>query len=200
MYLARITDRLLVIEGDYDICAMVDGYSPIEESYQLRIEIGRRYPKETPKVFEHGNRIPLDPEHHIFDDKSFCLGSEIKIKGILRRNPSLNDFCERLLTPFLYSVSYKMRFGIWPYGELKHGELGLIDDYEVLFNVHGKQAVLSVLQALGFRKRVANKLPCPCGCGERLGRCDFRFSLRAWREIASREWFRRHLKNRFKSS
>ena len=37
---------------------------------------------------------------------------------------------------------------------------------------------------------VANKKPCPCGCGVRLGRCNKRFILNRYRNLAPRRWFR----------
>ena len=80
---------------------------------------------------------------------------------------------------------------------LDHGEKGLIDDYSQLFNVNGKASVLRALKALGLRKREANKLPCPGGCGDRLGSCDYRFVLNEFRQVERRRWFRDHLQEAF---
>jgi len=61
-----------------------------------------------------------------------------------------------------------------------------------LGRANGKAAVLQVLKALGMRKREANKLLYPCGCGNRLGKCCYRFSLMQWRCLERRCWFRKH--------
>ena len=106
-------------------------------------------------------------------------------------------FFEKVVVRFIYAVSHRVEFGNFPYGELDHGEKGLIDDYSELFNVNSKTSVLLALKALGLRKRVANKLPCPCGCGDRLGSCNYRFFLNEFRQIERRRWFRFHLLESF---
>ncbi len=130
--------------------------------------------------------------HHINHDGSFCLGSEIKVKSILSKSPHMVAFSHQILTPFLYSVSHKIQFGSFPYGDLSHGEKGLVEDYQEIFKVHDKASVLTALKILSMRKRVANKLPCPCNCGSRLGKCDYRFFINRWRPLERRRWFNRH--------
>ncbi len=186
------------IEGRYDINAQMEGFNEIHDTYALKINIHEEYPRVIPSVFEIRNRIPKNLEHHIYNNGSFCLGSEIRLKAILSETPGIPDFAERILDPFLYSVSYKLKYNQFPNGELAHGEAGLIDDYERMFNVTGKDSVLKVLSALGKKKRVANKLPCPCGCGKRLGNCEFRFSLEKWRRLDKRRFFREHLSKLFR--
>lgn len=185
--------KVVCIEGRYDIHAQMEGFNEIHDSYALKIVIDEKYPREIPSVFETAGWLPRDLEYHIYSNGSFCLGSEIRLKAMLSETPSIPEFAERILDPFLYSVSYKLKYNRFPNGELAHGEAGLIDDYERMFNVTGKDSVLKVLSALGKKKRVANKLPCPCGCGKKLGNCEFRFSLEKWRRLDRRRFFREHL-------
>jgi len=193
MRLAEYGDEQAVIEGEYFLNAQMDGYEAIQETYKLRIIFPPRYPRSLPQVIELGNRIPKNSDYHTNKDRTFCLGSEIRLKSILFAHPSILDFIKKILDPFLYAVSYKLRYNFYPYGDLDHGEDGLIDDYQRLFNVADKASVLLVLRALGKRKREANKLPCPCGCRQRIGKCDFRFNLQRWRRLEKRRWFREHL-------
>ena len=193
MRLSEYGDERVVVEGEYYLNAEMDGYEAIQETYKITIIFPARYPRSLPQVTETGNRIPRNSDHHTHENGSFCLGSEIKLKSILFEHPSVIDFIKRILDPFLYNISYKLRYDLYPYGELDHGEDGLIDDYQRLFNVPDKASVLQVLRALGKRRRDANKLPCPCGCGERIGKCDFRFNLQRWRRLEKRGWFREHL-------
>ncbi|HOP48320.1 MAG TPA: hypothetical protein PK874_11730 [Desulfobacteraceae bacterium] len=188
-----LEEERATIEGEYYLNAQMDGYEAIQETYKLRIIFPDRYPRSLPQVTEIGNRIPRNSDHHTYENGSFCLGSEIKLKSILFEHPSIIDFIKRILDPFLYAISYKLRYDLYPYGELDHGEDGLIDDYQRFFNVADKASVLQVLRALGMRKREANKLLCPCGCGQRIGKCDFRFKLQRWRRLERRHWFREHL-------
>ena len=193
MRLVNMTERQAVVSGVYSLNAHMDGFKTVSKNYSLRITIPRDYPRSIPTVYETDAKIPRILEYHTYKDGSFCLGSEIKLKSILYEYPTLRDFAEKILNPFLYAVTYKILYGIYPFGELDHGEAGLVDDYQELFGVEGKASVLRVLVALGKRKRLANKLRCPCDCGSRISECDFRFRLVNWRQLAKRRWFRKHL-------
>jgi hypothetical protein len=193
MRLIEYGDEQAVVEGEYFLNAQMDGYEAIKETYKLRIIFPVRYPRSLPQVTETWNRIPRNLEYHTSDNGTFCLGSEIKLKSILYEHPSIIDFIKKILDPFLYAVSYKLRYNFYPFGDLDHGEDGLIDDYQRFFNVPDKASVLQVLRALGKRKSEANKLLCPCGCGVRIGKCNYRFKLEHWRRLENRRWFREHL-------
>ena len=192
MRLIELSAQQVVLEGEYEIDAQMQGFEPIKNTYQLQIVFPADYPKSLPAVRESEKTIPRTADYHTYGDGSFCLGSDIKLKSIVFEYPAVTDFVEKILDPFLYAVTYKVKHDIYPFGDLDHGESGLIDDYQRLFNVKGKAAVLLVLSALGKRKREANKLPCPCGCKHRIGKCDFRFGLQRWRKLDRRRWFREH--------
>lgn len=191
--LTNLTVKSIVIEGDFDIDAKIEGFDTIKDTYKLRIELNSNFPREIPIVFELENKIPSNEDFHVNQNRSLCMGSEIRLKSILHQAPSLETFAKEILEPYLYSISHKLQNDYFPIGELKHGIAGLIQDYEKLFNVKGECAVFRVLEILGSKERNANKLLCPCGCGDRLGKCNFRFSLEAWRRLDSKEWYREHL-------
>lgn len=193
MRLTEYCDEQVVVEGDYLLNAQMDGYDSIQGVFRLRIIFPDRYPRELPIVSELDGRIPRHMDYHTYTDGSFCLGSVIKLKNILFDSPTALDLVEQVITPFLYNIVYKLKYGVVPSGELDHGEKGLIYDYQRLFNVKGKYEVLQVLKALGRRKREANKLLCPCGCGGRIGKCNYRLFLQQWRRIEKRRWFKKHL-------
>ena len=190
--LTSLIDNAVVIEGYFDIDAKIEGFEKIEDSYKVRVILNSNFPRDIPIVFELENKIPSKEEFHVNSDGSLCMGSTIRLKSTLHQSPSLETFAQQILEPYLYSISYKLRNGYFPIGELKHGIAGLIQDYEELFNVKGKCAVLRVLEILGSKERIANKLLCPCGCGNRLGICSFRFSLETWRRLESKKWYRNH--------
>ncbi len=193
MRLVELNAQQVVIEGEYEIDAQMQGFEPILDTYQLQIVFPPDYPRSLPTVKESERRIQRTADFHTYEDGAFCLGSAIKLKSILCEFPTITEFVRRILDPFLYAITYKIKHDVYPFGDLDHGEAGLIDDYQCLFNVKGKAAVLLVLAALGARKREANKLPCPCGCKRRIGKCDFRFGLQHWRQLDRRRWFREHL-------
>lgn len=185
------------LQGEYQLKAQLDGCNLIERTFYLRIVCPSDYPNELPIVYDTAGYFPCNQDFHIYGDGSFCLGSELKIKSILIADSSLSAFFEKVVIRFLYAVSHKIEFGNFPYGELAHGEKGLIDDYSEMFRINGKSSVLLALKALGLRKRVANKRLCPCACGRRLGSCNYRFFLNEFRQIERRRWFRSHLLESF---
>lgn len=195
----EINDERLVLAGEYHLKARLLGSQLVERTYRLKLVCPRDYPAKLPTVIDEDKYFPRNQEYHTYGDGSFCLGSELKIKSLLMDDKSLSAFFSEIVDGFLYAVTHRIEYGSFPYGELAHGEQGLIDDYGEMFGVSGKLAVMGVLQALGKRKREANKLLCPCGCGQRLGRCDYRFFLNGFRKIESRRWFRQHLRTSFSS-
>ena len=195
--IVEINNERLVLAGEYHLKAQLAGSQLIDRTYLLKLVWPSDYPENLPKIIDEEKYFPRNQAYHTYSDGSFCLGSELKIKSLLQEDYSLSAFFEKIIDRFLYSVTHRIEFGNFPYGELAHGEKGLIDDYGEMFGVVGKKAVLYALRALGKRKREANKLPCPCRCGLRLGRCDYRFVLNRFRDIERRRWFRQHLRESF---
>lgn len=196
--IVEINNDKIELAGEYHLKAQLAGSQLVDRTYQLRLVCPRDYPRSLPKVLDEGKYLPRNQDYHTYSDGSFCLGSELKIKSLLREDHSFTAFFENIVDRFLYAVSHRIEFGVFPYGELAHGEQGLIDDYGEMFGLSGKLSVLRALRALGKRKREANKLPCPCSCGRRSGCCDYRFVLNEFRNVERRRWFRQHLKKSFK--
>lgn len=193
----EINAERLVLAGEYHLKAQLAGSQLVERIYRLKLICPHYYPEKLPIVIDEEIYFPRNQEYHTYGDGSFCLGSELKIKSLLRHDLSLSVFFEKIVDRFLYAVTHRVEYGNFPYGELAHGERGLVDDYGDMFRISGKLAVVRALQALGKRKREANKLPCPCCCGLSLGHCDYRFFLNGFRNIERRRWFRQHLNDSF---
>ena len=93
--------------------------------------------------------------------------------------------------PYLFAMSHKLQSGgPFAFDELQHGTKGILIDYADLFGLKTPEQARYALALLGMKKRRANKQPCPCDCGKRLGQCKFNARLRQFRQIASRGWFR----------
>lgn len=192
-----LNDSYVELEGSYELHARFEGGQVVKNCLELRIVIPRGYPKAIPTVYEISNKFPRTPDYHTYNDGSLCLTSEIRLRIACIENPKFADFFDAIVEPCLLSIDYKVNFGTTPFGELEHGESGLIDDYEKLFGVKGKESVMLTLKALGSKYREANKLKCPCKCGVRLGRCSLRFRLKPLRKLTKRRWYREHLANGF---
>jgi hypothetical protein len=93
---------------------------------------------------------------------------------LIQRHPSLLDFLERVIIPYLYGHSlHELGLGM-PFGELRHGDPGLLDDLAEMLGLSDPDNARRWLDATRKKKRVANKLVCPCGSNVRLGRCHNR--------------------------
>lgn len=188
--------RDLRLKGSFEFAAHHAKGGDIQDSFALEIIVPSGFPRELPRVTETGGRIPRTGEYHVNPtDSTLCLGSPLSLLLKLSKKPSLEGFAESCLVPYLFAIAHKLRNGgPLPFGELDHGVDGLFADYLQLFGLRTREQLIYAFRLLGMKKRRANKFPCPCGCGIRLGRCKYNFRLREFRKIASRTWFRSRVK------
>lgn len=184
-----------LLEGAIAFEASPPGKPTIIDEYRVRIEVSLGSSSELPKAYEVGGRIPPGADNHINVDGDLCLGSPLAILAVLGSRPTLVAFVEKCLVPFLYAASWREQ-GLhgFPFHELAHGTVGLVDDYERIFLIKGRDRVAYALLLLALRRRVANKMLCPCGCGLRLAKCKLHASLAPFRLLAPRSFYRRQAK------
>ena len=198
MSLTPSKEENVIFKGNFCFIAKSKKQPEINDSFSLKIEIPKAFPKEIPKVWETAERIPRTKkgEYHINPDNSLCLGSPLRLLDQISKNPSLVGFSETCLVPFLYAVSLKLQNGSDFYmGELNHGSPGIIDDYKKLLGTDDSKNISKILELMGTKKRVANKAPCPCLCGKRLGKCKSRLVINRFRKTTSRNWLKKHAKD-----
>lgn len=161
----------------------------IEDSYEVRLEVPDNFPERMALVWETAGRIPAT-FHHL-DNQALCLGSRVRLRLQMAGSPSVLRFVERCLIPYLYGYSHYARTGVVPFGELHHGELGSLQDLAGLLQVELAEAIPYCVLASMLRRR-ANKQPCPCRSGRRLGRCHNR-KVNALRERVGRVFLQREM-------
>ncbi len=182
-------DGGVVLEGVIDFTASADGCRTITDSYEISLRIPEAYPSELPVVHETGDRIPTD--FHKLEGNALCLGSPFRLWLLTKQDPSLLNFIERVLVPYLYGYSLREAGEALPFGELRHGTPGLVDDLGEMLGTSDSTVAAAYLQVVRQKKRIANKRPCPCGSEVRLGRCHNR-KVNALRE-ALRSYFSRRI-------
>lgn len=175
-----------IIAGGLEFSAQTRGQNLISDRYEISISVPPDYPRAIPLVRETATRIPRD--FHKLDSGHLCLGSPTRLRLILAETPSLLSFVERCIIPYLYGYSIVEGGGVLPFGELSHGACGLRDDLASIIGIDDDLTLLDFVRALAMKKRKANKLPCPCGTGMRLGRCHNR-KLNTIRAKLGRRWF-----------
>jgi len=181
----------LRIEGLFDFTAKTIDHEEITGSFRIRIVVPAKFPQDLPVVDELDGRIPRRGAYHINPDGSLCLGSRLRLLVTIARDPTLIGFAKNCLVPYLFAISRKiLRGSDFAFGELAHGASGEIADYMNLFGLETMDQVKRTIVYIGMKKRRANKLPCPCGCGRRLGICRFNRRIRRFRQLADKTWFR----------
>ncbi len=143
----------------------------IEDSYDVTLEVPPDFPEHMALAWETGGRIP--PTYHKLDNGALCLGSRIRLRLQTAGSPSVLRFVERCLIPYLYGYSHFLKTGRMPFGELDHGELGTLQELASLLSMETGSAIPYCVLAT-LKRRRANKRPCPCRSGRRLGRCHNR--------------------------
>jgi hypothetical protein len=194
MSFGPIKNGELNLKGTFRFRANYENGPIIEDSYELGILVPEGFPLELPKVTELVEKIPRDYNYHINPDDTLCVGSPLRVILKLQKSATLNTYAEECLVPYLYAVSYKLKNGgNFIFGELEHGKKGIFNDYCDILSLTDPKQVAKALSLLGMKKRVANKISCPCECGKRLGACEFHIKLNSLRMMAPRSFYKKHL-------
>jgi hypothetical protein len=167
--LRPIWNGFVRIEGTLLFSADANGLERINDSYEICLWVPLEFPRRIPFVKETGGRIPKD--FHKMTDGSLCLGSPSRQKLALGRDPTLPGFVRLCVIPYFYGFSFREKHKSLPFGDLKHGSQGLRQDFAEIFGIKDGKAAIQMVKLAGMKKRIANKRPCPCGSGRRLGKC-----------------------------
>jgi hypothetical protein len=161
----------------------------IADAYCVELRIPPNYPEGIPTVFETGGRVPKT--YHKLTDGSLCLAAPTELRLRVKNSTKLEEFVELFVIPYLFGFSYREIRGVPPYGELEHGKEGLREYFAHLFDVSDRKVALQLVRLASLKKKPANKLPCPCGSGRRLGRCHHAI-VNELRSELGRRWFASH--------
>jgi hypothetical protein len=179
--------NILTLSGWLDFNAMKPDHDAVIDSFELKIEISIDHPHTIPLVTPLGNRIPKN--FHRMQCGALCLGSPTRQKLVVQHAPKLRSFIEKCVIPYLYAFVLHEQGKPLPFGELKHGRRGIIDDFMDIYGVGSEEVAKELLRLTGRPRRKANHQNCPCGSEKRLGRCHNRI-VNELRSALGRLWFR----------
>ncbi len=176
------TDGNIYIRGKFLVSATTKKKPQIDDKYDLEIMIPYDFPQNLPLVKEIDNRVNDESSSgHMLKGGYLCLGSPPRLLKIVNHNPTISYFFEKCVIPYLYAISFRERYGgKMVFGELSHGYMGLLEDYLELYDT---EQIKSVIYLVNKKKRVANKLLCPCGCNQRLGKCKLHYKINVLRKL-----------------
>ena len=140
----------------------------IEDHYLLDLQIPDDYPASPPFVFEMEGKIPKT-FGHFMKAGNFCLGAPVKVRRQFAEHKNLLHFIDDQVIPYLFAYSYKRDYSKMPFGELLHGEAGLLQYYMGFFEV-------PPIEAMKLLKCLADDIApplmaCPCGGRRKLRDC-----------------------------
>lgn len=159
----------------------------ISDTYKIKVEW--RNGEMLPSVYDLSGRIVATAgaleksliDMHLMPDGSFCLGSWQDIVKSFSAGFSSRIFITEYLVPFLYAQTFYARQKIWPWGELSHGQWGLLEwlgrlkDYQ-LSDI--KLTTHSMVKLIGLYRtdrllavRCRGHKSCPCGSGRKNWHC-----------------------------
>lgn len=183
-----------ILEGDFTFSAIHEEHPQVSDSYRLRIIIPEEYPRDLPSVIELGMRIPRLADFHVNGDGTLCLGSRLSLMARVQTEPTITGFANKCIVPYLYAMTLKLNHKVgFVFGELQHGVRGEIYDYKDLLGLDEQSQVIPALLCILKKKRIANKLPCPCQCGKRLGKCRYNATIRNLRKLFPKAWLRKYV-------
>lgn len=195
MWIVPSKDGSRIYEGEFRFIGESDKWGTFEDAYQLRIVV-REDPNSLPEIFETDGRVARIDSSHINPTAagphtgSLCLGSYLRLRIKTGRPATLVSFAKNCIVPYLFAMSLREQGKpAFIFGELAHGDPGLLQDYEQILNVRGLARVVHALRLAAMRRRIANRQRCPCGCGKRLGKCGVHHHVNALRKAAPRSYF-----------
>ena len=178
----------LVVSGVLSFVASYQSCDEIEDAYEIEIRIPRLFPRFVPRVFSTDKRIPR--KFHHLEDRSFCLGSPLALQLKAIECGQILPFVEESVVPYLYSYSHFEKYGTMPFGELDHGNKAVLESYMSIFQVETLEAAEELVFLASLMRSKSNRRPCPCGSGDRVGKCHHKILNRLRKEVGGRLWFR----------
>jgi hypothetical protein len=175
----------LVLRGDVSFEATGPDGTVIVDHYSVELIVPADLSRTLPTARETGGRIPDD--FHKLSGGHLCLGAPTELRLRLTLEPTLDEFVNRIVIPYLYGHSYFERHGRMPFGELPHGKVGIRYYLCGLFRAPGSARPEEFVRLASMKRRQANKRPCPCASGKRLGKCHNR-AVNRFRDKYGRRW------------
>jgi hypothetical protein len=139
-----------------------------KDSFKLEINFPPDYPEKPPLVKELDNKIPLT--FHRNPDGCLCLRTPVEQYLVFSKVPTLENFMKNLLNPYLLSWLWYQRFTEMPWGERKHGILGLVESYKDLLKLKNCKHTIQFMVEF-IKNEIHHRKDCPCGSGLSLKRC-----------------------------
>ncbi len=191
MDLLPFSNEELEFKGVFECRAKYREHEYLDISYEIKISIPNSFPNSLPKYFLTDKRIEQDVDLHLQRGKEICLGVPLNLMEILNKGLSLCEYTNNALIPYLYGLTYKIKYKEFPFDEVEHFGKGLINEYKKILSLPDEKSIINAFELLCINSTEAHLKKCPCGCSNPYFACEYRNTLEKFRSIANTEWFRK---------
>lgn len=165
------TENEYILNGLYKYCLEYNSHI-MKGERRVKLCIMKNFPYSIPKLYVYD--CPNEMEHKYTDD-SVCLATIGEILQFLTRNSSLIAFIDKFVDSFIFSLDWFEKYKTYPFGERKHGGIGLLDYYLNDLNLTVDQYKKMVVMIDNNKYRGHSK--CFCGSGKKLRECHGNYIL-----------------------
>ena len=148
-----------------------------KETFNLIFTFPQQYPELPPQVYETEGKIPHSFHH--YTNGGLCLATRIEYKTLFLKEPTLEGFINNLVNPYLLSWLWLEKFGKMPWGERRHGWIGICESYQELLKINNQENVIPFLKRLALNN-INQREICPCGSGIPYRNCHKKIVNRAF--------------------
>lgn len=154
------------IIGEIDV---IDDEGSFWDSYKVKIIIPSHFPLSLFQLHEIGGKIPKQIDWH--NSLYCCVSTNARIYRVLGEECTLLNWLDKFAHPYLANHIVKKITKEYASGEFEHGAAGIVQDYEILFNVKGASAVYEKLKTICILTKGSRNNPCFCGSGKKIKNC-----------------------------
>ena len=168
--LCFLKNKCAVVHGIYKL-SIPDSNRKID--YRIALLLPSKYPKIPPEMFCNDPKLPIgEIDRHIMKDGRACLGVQADISMRWAAGPTIVEFLENIVEPFLVWQAYYDAFKKPPsWGEFSHGKNGIIEFYAELLGRNVNSPIIEFMKLLARKNRPKGHEPCPCNSGKLLRNC-----------------------------
>lgn len=91
----------------------------------------------------------------------------------------MEGFINNLVNPYLLSWLWLEKFGKMPWGERRHGWIGICESYQELLKINNQENVIPFVKRLALNN-INQREICPCGSGIPYRNCHKKIVNRAF--------------------
>jgi len=141
--------------------------------YAIAIVFPNNYPKHPPILFCNDPILPIGViDRHIMKNGSACLGVRAEINNLWRSNPTIVNFIENMVEPFLvWQAHFDAFHKAPPWGERSHFGEGILEFYAELLGMPTGANTVDFMKLLARKNKPKGHEHCPCGSAKRLRDC-----------------------------